>query len=184
MRQFLFVLGGIGAAILLAAVAGQPIRAEDKPSGNGKTALSAAFDRLQGLVGEWEEQTPKDPAAKGKTVVQYRTTGGGTALTETIFPGSNMEMLSVYHRDGDQLVMTHFCCVGNQPRFRAKIGKTKDELVFEFVGGANIDPAKDMHIHGGLIRFVDADHAHAEWYAHSDGKQSETYAFDLVRKKK
>jgi hypothetical protein len=93
-------------------------------------------------------------------------------------------MLSVYHRDGDEVAMTHFCCVGNQPRFRAKIGKNKDELIFEFVGGSNIDPAKDMHIHGGVIRFVDADHIHSEWYMYVDGKQAQTHGSDLVRKKK
>lgn len=157
---------------------------EDKPKADGKDPLTAAFARLKGLVGEWEEQAPADASTKGKTALVYRLTGGGTALSETIFPGTGMEMLSVYHRDGEQLLMTHYCAAGNQPRMRGAIGKTKDELVFEFTGGTNMDPAKDMHIHGGVIRFVDADHIHTEWDVYANGKATGKHVFDLVRKKK
>ena len=45
-----------------------------------------------------------------------RTTGGGSAVTETLFPGTAHEMMSVYHMDGDDLVLTHYCAGGNQPR--------------------------------------------------------------------
>jgi hypothetical protein len=184
MRYTKFLLGCIGAAVLSTVVATSPAFCGEKPTDAAKAQLSNAFDRLLQLVGDWEEQSPKDPATKGTTMIQYRLTGGGTALAETIFPGTKIEMLSVYYRDGDGLAMNHFCCVGNQPRFQAKIGKNKDELIFEFAGGPNIDPSKDMHIHGGVIRFVDADHIHSEWYMFNDGKQSETHGSDLVRKKK
>jgi len=184
MRDFRFMLACVLAGVLSCVLATQSAFCGEKPADSDKTQLSAAFDRLLALAGEWEEQTPKDPATKGTTVVQYRLTGGGTAVAETIFPGTKIEMMSVYHRNGDELLMTHYCCVGNQPRFRAKIGKDKNELIFEFVGGSNLDPAKDMHIHGGVIRFADADHIRSEWYEFTDGKQGDTHGFDLVRKKK
>ncbi len=79
--------------------------------------------------------------------------------------------------------MTHYCCAGNQPRMRGKIGERKDELVFEFAGGSNLNPAKDGHIHEGKIRFVDADHLHSEWAYFADGKEAGRHSFDLVRKK-
>ncbi len=90
--------------------------------------------------------------------------------------------MSVYHRDGDQLVMTHYCCAGNQPRMRARPGKDK-EIVFDFTGAGNLKSANDPHIHGGLLRFVDADCIHSEWEFHANGALADKHVFDLVRKK-
>src|SRR5207248_2830323 len=127
--------------------------------------------------------TPTAIVPKGQVALRFRLTGGGSALAETSFPGSPMEMLSVYHRDGAQLVLTHYCCAGNQPRMRAKLGTDPSEIVFEFIGGTNLNPEKDGHIHGGRLRFQDADHLHAEWDFYKDGKLANTHGFDLVRKK-
>jgi hypothetical protein len=114
---------------------------------------------------------------------RYQLTAGGSAVLETIFPGQDMEMVSLYYKDGNQLLMTHYCCLGNQPKFRARIGDSKDELVFDFAGGGKLDPSKDAHIHNGRVRFVDADHIHSEWEMYVDGKPGEKHAFDLIRKK-
>jgi hypothetical protein len=145
--------------------------------------LGDVFERLKALNGEWQDASPTPKGPKGEVMVRYRPTAGGTALSETLFPGTDLEMLSVYHREGEQLVMTHYCCMGNQPHMRAKLGKNNDEVVFEFVGGTNLDPAKDGHIHGGFIRFIDADHVHSEWDFYSKGKLKDKHVLDLVRKK-
>lgn len=155
-----------------------------KSSPKSENAAQAILERLKGLQGEWEAAKGNEHVGKGQVMLQIRVTGGGSAVVETIMPGSPMEMLSVYHCDGDQLVMTHYCCVGNQPKMRARPGKDRDEVVFEFAGGTNLDPAKDGHIHSGIIRFIDADHLHSEWDFYVDGKPTEKHGFDLVRKKK
>ena len=54
-----------------------------------------------------------------KIVSVIKVTAGGSAVHETLFPGSAHEMVSVYHLDGADLVMTHFCALGNQPRMKA-----------------------------------------------------------------
>lgn len=169
----------LGSALISAAWSREPPKAAEP----GKDALGEVFAKLKGLSGEWEAAQSSAQFTKGQVVVRYRLTGGGTAIAETILPGTDTEMLSVYHRDGAQLVMTHYCCMGNQPRMRAKPGQTKDEVVFEFVGGTNLNPDKDGHIHGGRIRFVDADHLHSEWDYYAKGKLVDKHAFDLVRKK-
>jgi hypothetical protein len=157
---------------------------ETKKAATSDTSAHALFERLKGLEGEWETAAPNKLVPKGQVLLQYRLTGGGTALTELIAPGSPKEMLSVYHQDGEQLVMTHYCCMGNQPKMRAKAGKDKQEIVFEFTGGTNLDPEKDGHIHGGRIRIVDADHLHVEWDFYVGGKLADTHSADLVRKKR
>jgi hypothetical protein len=179
MTRLKFSLGLLVVALLLAtASAGEPGQ-----SAASAKDVSAAFERLKKLAGDWQIVSPKDEAPSGKTTVRYRLTGAGSAVVETIFPDTDKEMATVYHRDGDHLLLTHYCCLGNQPRMRAACGENKDELVFEFAGGSNIDPAKDMHMHNCRIRFVDADHLHAEWELYVDGKAANKHSFDLVRKK-
>jgi hypothetical protein len=176
-----FLFAGTLAAAAWAGVDGGK---EKKPAADGEKAVEAIFDRLKSLEGEWVAASSSEQVTKGQVVSRYRLTGGGTALTETIFPGTPMEMLSVYHRDGRQLVMTHYCCMGNQPKMRLRTGKDNDEVVLEFAGGTNLDPDKDSHIHSGVIRFVDASHLHAEWDFYIDGKSGQKHAFDLVKKTK
>lgn len=140
----------------------------------------AAFEKLKGLVGTWEGQ------AHGETLtVVFKTTGAGSALVETQFPGSPHEMVSVYHLDGDDLRMTHYCAVGNQPRVVLDRKASKaDDLIFAFDGGTNLDPAKDIHIHDVRITLRDADHIESRWVAYQNGKPSERAEnFVLTRKK-
>ena len=92
-------------------------------------------------------------------------------------------MVTVYHRDVDQLMLTHYCHVGNQPRMRTKGVDDFCELFFDFAGGTNLDPARDTHMHSLRMRFIDADHVHSEWQLYRDGKAAAKYEFDLVRKK-
>ena len=79
-------------------------------------------------------------------------------MHETLFPGQPHEMVSIYHRDGGDLVMTHYCVLGNQPRMKADRNSSADQIHFQFAGGSNLDPAKDKHMHEATLTIVDADH--------------------------
>ena len=83
------------------------------------------FNQLKKLVGNWKG-TQETPEGKREVVVEYHLTSAGTALVEQIFPGTEHEMMSVYHVDSDKVIMTYYCAFGNQPRMRmAKIGDSK-----------------------------------------------------------
>jgi hypothetical protein len=151
------------------------------PAGQPGDAAEKMFERIKALAGEWE-RVGGEGDAKGKTLVSYRVTAGGSAVLEVIFPGTEMEMVSVYHRDGNDLVMTHYCMMGNQPKMRARPSDDANRLVFEFIGGTNLNPAKDPHIHGGVIQVIDRDHIRAEWDYYSGGKVAEKHGFELARK--
>lgn len=183
MQRSNFIVGLFACAALHAALtAGEPGKNGGQPPNDFKKA-EAAFARLKQLAGEWQPANPPDEASRGKTVLRYRVTAGGSALVETVFPDQPHEMITVYHLDGDRLVLTHYCHCGNQPRMRARLGDRLDELVFEFDGGGNLNPAKDTHMHNYRVRFVDADHLHGEWELYIDGKSDSKHTFDLVRKK-
>jgi hypothetical protein len=168
-------------SLFASASADHPGHSGHEPSGNKQ--VDSAFERFKGLVGEWRMASPKDESQKGKVAVRYHLTAGGSALVETIFPGEDMEMVTVYHRDGDELMLTHYCHLGNQPRMRTKGVDATGEAVFRFVDAGDLDPAKETHMHSARIQFVDANHLHSEWELYRDGKPAEVHKIDLVRKK-
>jgi hypothetical protein len=141
-----------------------------------------AFEKLKGLAGEYKADIDGGdghvtPAAG---TVAFRVVGGGSALVEEQFKGDPHEMVSVYHLDGDDLVMTHYCAAGNQPRLKLDRAKsTPSELVFDFVGGTNVDPEKDMHIHAARFVFRDGEPTTSYWIGYAGGKPGHTAKFIL-----
>jgi hypothetical protein len=173
-------------ALALYAAATQASTPDDRAEAAAPTPAEAMgavsdFARLKSLAGEWIDTTGSS-AGKGKVAAVYRVTSGGSVVQETVFPGTRHEMVSMYTAAGDEIVMSHYCAMGNQPRMRAKSGPG-NELVFAFDGGGVADPGQDMHMHNGLIRFGDADTLYAEWQTWQDGAAGAHKAqFTLQRK--
>lgn len=155
------------ALVLAAGFLAAPAQAAD-PAPDHK----AAFERLKQLVGTWQghHTTPDGPPME----VDYRLTGNGTALVERLFAGSPHEMTSVYYLDGAELVLTHYCAMGNQPRMKLVAGGHDGDLKFDFVGGTNLDVATSTHIHGGRIAIAAEDRFDADWHVWSQGKPTGT----------
>ena len=76
--------------------------------------------------------TPKPTRKKSAVALRYRLIAADSVLVETDFPGTAKEMLTMYHRDGDQLMLTHYCRCGNQPRMRARAGAAANEVSVRF----------------------------------------------------
>ncbi len=129
---------------------------------------ATAFERLKALEGEWI-----DPdgifGEKGAVAVTYRV-------------GTPAEMVTVYHKDGDDLVLTHYCSAGNQPRMRAKT-VSGNTLAFDFDGGTNIDPAVTSHMHSVKFEFLGPDEIRATWGNWEKGKPNHEGVYRVVRKK-
>jgi hypothetical protein len=142
------------AGLVLAAA---PLVAAPPPA-----AGPAALERLKTLAGEWIAAEDGEMAKKGDLVARYAVTAAGSAVVETVFPGSHHEMVTVYHADGPDLVLTHYCMERNQPRMRAK-SPTGARLDFAFDGGTNIDVTRDRHMNRAWIELVGADEIRSEW---------------------
>ena len=141
----------------------------------------AAFEKLKGLAGEWSGTTGEK--GKGPEVsVKYQVTANGSAVMETLFPGTPHEMVTVYHLDNGRLVLTHYCALANQPKMALTTKSTANELDFNFIGGANIKPGKDIHMHSLHLRFEGKDALAAEWDLFEHGKKSDSKRFFLGRK--
>ena len=114
-------------------------------------AVAAPFERLRNLAGEWVAAEDGEMFRKGDVVARYAVTASGSAVVETVFPGSPHEMLTVYHADGPDLVLTHYCMEGNQPRMRFDAAESAPNLyTFRFSGGTNIGKST-KHVHAGTI---------------------------------
>jgi hypothetical protein len=165
--------GAVAAALLLVACGG--FASAQTPAPDGK----AAFDRLKTLVGDWDGSvtTPDGPKAR----VEFRLAGNGSALVERLFPGTDHEMVSVYHLVGGDLVLTHYCAMGNQPRMKLVAGGQAGDLVFDFAGGDNVDPKTTTHMHGGRFTVKDKDSYEADWQVMSQGKAAGNNRFFMKR---
>lgn len=119
------------------------------------------LEQLKKLAGTWVEADAEGkPTDKVGSII--RVTAGGSAVHETLFPGQPHEMISVYTVEGNDLVMTHYCVLGNQPRLKADPQSAAHEISFKFAGGANLNPAKDKHMHDATLKIVDAEHIEIE----------------------
>ncbi len=136
-----------------------------------------AWEKLKTLAGDWEAET-----STGKSQVSYKVISGGTALMETIRE-KDTDMVTVFHPDGDRLLMTHYCSLGNQPRMRADgLSDGGKKVAFSYVGASNLSSPEAMHMSRMVVSFGDADHYTETWTLADKGKEH-TETFKLTRRK-
>lgn len=173
MKRYFILSLILAASACLLAVHAQP----DK-----KTPRAPALEPFRKLAGEWLG-TGAHGDMKFDARVVYKITSGGTAVVETLDPGGDHEMVSVIHPDGDALVLTHYCMIGNQPTMKATPKPGEKKVAFEFVKATNMKSDKDMHMRSVTFTFVDDDTLRTEWTNFKDGKEAGKAVFELKRKK-
>lgn len=150
---------------------------------------SAEFEQLKSLIGVWEGEMPMKGKGDGeqseemqmmKMTVEYRLTAGGSAIQETVFRGSPMEMVSMYHDRGGRLSMTHYCMLGNQPRMDLE-SSGEDKLIFAFSKANDLDPSTDMHMHSMVLSFVDENKITQRWTMFEGGEAQQAHDMHLTR---
>ena len=173
----------LGLLLIAFTVGVAGVRGDDARKTPAEPA-KAGFERLKKLAGTWVE-ADKDGKPTDKVVSVIKVTAGGSTIHETLFPGQDMEMVSIYNLDKSDLIMTHYCVLGNQPRMKADPKSPANQIRFLFDGGTNLDPAKDMHMHEGTIAFIDDDHIEIHGVAWVGGKPADDHCgqMKLVRKK-
>ena len=133
-----------------------------------------SFDKLKTLVGTWEGKT-----SKGTAQVTFRMTGGGSALMSEI--NGEEDMITMFHLDGDRLLMTHYCGAGNQPRMVGTLSPDGKSVIFEFLDATNLSSPKAAHMRHVVFTFPDANHHVEDWTFAQDGKEMKE-SFNLERK--
>jgi len=133
------------------------------------------FAKIKALVGAWQG-TSKD----GKTVkATYTLVADGSAVMETLEPGTESPMITMYHPDGSRVMMTHYCSAHNQPRMRAEAPAADPKtLTFSFLDATNLSSPAEGHMDRLVVSFVDPDHFAQEWTFKAKGQtQVDTFSF-------
>jgi hypothetical protein len=144
-----------------------------------ESKAAPALEKLKSLAGEWQGTDSKGGALK----VSYQLISNGSSVMETLMPAKEPSMVTIYHLDGDNLMMTHYCSMANQPRMRAGavMGDVK-KLEFSFVDATNMASPADAHMSKLVLTFQDNNHLSHEWtMTHGDEKMP--VVFNLERKK-
>lgn len=139
------------------------------------TSLSS----LKGLVGEWKGTDTDGKPHK----VAYTLSSGGTSLTETLTPPDSPPMTTMYYSDGDQLMLTHYCSLNNQPRMRTSgLKEGEKSITFVFVDATNLTNPTDVHMHQLMIDLKDHDHFTQTWTLSKAGKDvPKVFSFERVK---
>ena len=126
-----------------------------------QTESSKAVSQIKALIGNWSGtfQWSGGRHDSGSMNATYYLTGNGSAVVENLMNESTPVMTGIYHLDGRDLRLTHFCAAQNQPRLKARhIDLGHGAIDFEFVDATNLGSPDAPHVHGLEIRLVDADH--------------------------
>jgi hypothetical protein len=181
MRRFLTC----GLALTLVLGVSVASHGDSKPGATPPAPpTNAGLEKMKKLAGTWLA-ADKDGKPTDQVVSVIKVTAGGSAVHETLFPGQPHEMISVYTADGPDLIMTHYCVLGNQPRMKADPKSPPNQIVWRFVGGTNLDVAKDKHMHEATLTIVTDDRIELQGTGWENGAPCKEMCcgFKLVRKK-
>ncbi len=159
------------AALLLAACGITSAR----PAGGKSDATVTSFDRFKGLVGDW--------TGTGGTI-RFKLSSGGSVVQEIYFPDTDQEMINMITRDGTDIVLVHYCMVGNQPRMKAPDKVSGNSAAFKFVSAGNMKSDAAMHMHNVTFTFVDSDTLKEKWVSYKDGKPAGAADEWVLKRKK
>lgn len=165
-----------GAVLLALMMTGGAVAADEK----------SVMERLAALEGDWMflDENGEETDMIGST---FRLTAAGSALVEVMAPGSpeGVEMVNMYHADGDRVLMTHYCAAGNQPRMEVKATDDENRLELQFESVTNLASPDANHMHHAEYVFHGDDRLTTRWWNMQDGKVSEEnhVTIELKRKK-
>jgi len=174
MNRFVIVASFFGV-LTAAALAGDA--SHSMPGHEGSKELQM----IKALVGTWTGTSVMGETTHEATVI-YAVTAAGSAVVETLHPGSPMEMVSVYHDTDDGLAMTHYCALGNQP-YMVQTEASKNSITLTLSKDAAIDVASEEHMHGVTLKFIGEDKLEAVWIHYKDGAEAGEVKATMTRQK-
>jgi hypothetical protein len=143
--------------------------------------LSAAtptqLDQIKDLAGDWQANLPDGTSLN----ITYSPISGGTAVMEVLNLPNGTDMRSIYHLNGENLMMTHYCESGTQPRLASSADP--NNVTLSFLDATNVGSAeKSSYLYRVTFHFKDKDSFSQEITWMINGKES-TNTWNLVRKK-
>ena len=132
-----------------------------------------AFATFKSLNGRWAIESD------GKTLpIEMRYEVGSK---ESIVMEQFGKELSVIYLDGENLLMTHFCNAGNQPRLRLKKVSQPGGLEFEMFDITNLKDASTPHVERIVYKVIDGRRMTLEiLWKKGQSEESEKYTLSRI----
>jgi hypothetical protein len=185
MKRIIFVAASLAVVLGLAGSAiAQSKKGQPRPAAGAPEAIvydaASAMAFLTTTSGEWMPATGGQrehggaaaPAGSARNIVAVKTKAAGSAVVHTYAAGTPGEMESVFHMDGDDLLLTHYCALQNAPVLKFQKSDKPGELKFVFQGGTNFDPKIDAHLHESTFVIKDKDTIEQRSTVFANGKPS------------
>ena len=142
---------------------------------------SAELERVAALAGTWTGTAKHADGKEEPVTVQYRVTSGGSAVEETLSPGTPHEMVSMYHDQDGQLAMTHYCMLGNQPQLELT-GAASGRLALASSSQTRAALTGQMHMDSLVIEQPAANQLVETWGGvDANGQPSDSTVFTLTK---
>jgi hypothetical protein len=132
-----------------------------------QSVAQRSFEQLKALAGSWEGALDGQPLH-----VSLRVTSMGNAIMHEMKGAGPDDPITMFHLDGERLLLTHYCDAGNQPRMVATISPDGKTIVFDFLEATNLLSSQHGHMQRVTFTFIDSDHHSEKWeFAMANGKQ-------------
>jgi hypothetical protein len=101
---------------------------------------------------------------------------GGSAILSSSrigpHPGADGSMATLFHLDGDRLMLTHYCVAGNQPRLVAtSISEDGLTIEFSFLDGTNMRSRDDGHMDRAVLTIESPERYRSRWTFYQKGQE-------------
>ena len=170
--------------VLFAAMLVSCVASKDATRTHDAGQSKQAFEMICSLAGKWRGTTTATDHT-GAVDLVYEVVSGGSVVLERLHPGAPTEMISMYHLDGDRLLMTHYCVLGNQPRMELEAFSPAPEptAAFSFRDATNWKGPGELVMHDVRLSAIDANHLAATWCAWQNGvlNHSSSFTFERVQ---
>lgn len=169
----LFLALTLGAAL----AGGAAVSQEAHPA----VRTTPAFDQIKSLAGQWEGTDEEGH----RVALSYEVTSNGSVVMERLVSeahGAPMTMVTMYSLEGNHIIATHYCGVGNQPTMQtAPSPEPNGHYDFQFVRLAGASKPGEGHMAELVVTLSDASHLSQIWNFDDHGKTI-SRSFTLIRK--
>lgn len=152
------------------------------PQKSSASVAAAQFKQLKTLAGEWRG-TGTHGEEVTEAIISYKITAAGSVVMETMAAGTEYEMITMYHLNGEDLMLTHYCALRNQPRMKAAPSADTSAIAFNYIDGTNMASDQVQHMHSLTFDFLGEDEIKAVWSMHADGAEHSQAILNLKRVK-
>ena len=153
------------SALLCAPLSTQAFADEQAAPVTSQAPATIAFDQLKALTGTWRVAEREDHPLR----IRFYLTAGGKTLVESWEVEDRSHSLTIYHRDDDSLLATHYCPQGNQPRLEMVPGED-GEIRFTLRDVTDLDAETEQHQHDLAFDLTDTSRiVRSEQYKDGEG---------------